>query len=109
MHQKAGKPVFKITGAPRSLKADIRSREVRYLLSMGVRTACFIGAFVTHGIVRWLLIVAAFVLPYVAVVIANAGRERRTEAPAAYLPQHGRELPPGAGHSAPPQNTRGAV
>jgi len=109
MHQKPAKPVFRITAAPKSLKADVRSREVRYLISMGVRTVCFVAAFVTQGIVRWLLIVAAFLLPYIAVVIANAGRERRSEAPAAYIPEHGRELPAGPTHDAPPQNTRGAV
>jgi hypothetical protein len=29
-----------------------------------------------HGILRWVLIVGAVALPYFAVVIANAGRER---------------------------------
>jgi hypothetical protein len=109
MHQKPGKTVFRITAAPRSLKADVRSREVKYLLSMGVRTVCFVGAFVTHGIVRWLLIVAAFILPYIAVVIANAGRDRRSDMVPAFTPDHGRELPPGNDAKAPPQNTGGPV
>ncbi|GAA4990070.1 DUF3099 domain-containing protein [Actinopolymorpha pittospori] len=107
MNQKSDQPVFRISGAPRSLKADVRSREVRYLISMGVRTACFIGAFVTHGILRWLLIVAAFLLPYIAVVIANAGRERRNSAPPAFLPDHAGELPPAPNHARPPQNNAG--
>jgi hypothetical protein len=76
---------------------------------MGVRTACFVAAFVTHGILRWLLIVAAFVLPYIAVVIANAGRERRTDMVPAFVPPPGRELPPGSGDTQPPENTRGPV
>jgi hypothetical protein len=78
MRQKAGSPVFQVSTAPKSLKEDIRGRERRYLVSMGIRTACFVAAFITDGIARWLLIVAAVILPYIAVVIANAGRERRT-------------------------------
>jgi hypothetical protein len=109
MRQKVGKPVFRVTTAPKSLKADVRSREIKYLLSMGVRTVCFVMAFVTHGTLRWLLIVAAFVLPYIAVVIANAGRERRSDTLPAYVPDQSRELPPGTDHTSQPQNTRGAV
>ncbi|MEQ7123478.1 DUF3099 domain-containing protein [Actinopolymorpha sp. B11F2] len=109
MRQKVRKPTFRVTTAPKSLKADVRSREVRYLLSMGVRTVCFVMAFVTQGTLRWLLIVAAFILPYIAVVIANAGRERRTDSMPAYVPDHPRELPAGSDHPSRPQNTRGAV
>lgn len=108
MHQKVRTPVFRISGAPRSLKEDVRSREVRYLVSMGVRTVCFLAAFLTHGVVRWLLVVAAFVLPYIAVVIANAGRERRSDSVPAFLPAQKRELPEGSRETAP-QNPRGDV
>ncbi|MET9020408.1 DUF3099 domain-containing protein [Actinopolymorpha sp. NPDC004070] len=104
MNQKSDQGVFRISGAPRSLKADVRSREVRYLISMGVRTLCFVGAFVTHGIARWLLIVAAVFLPYIAVVIANAGRERTKAPPPAYLADHRLELPAPPEHPVPPQN-----
>ncbi|GAB3424912.1 DUF3099 domain-containing protein [Flindersiella endophytica] len=90
------KPVaYSITGAPKSRTADVRSREVRYLISMAIRTACFIGAFVTHGVFRWVLIVAAVLLPYIAVVIANAGRERTKSGPAPYVPEGRLELPSG--------------
>jgi Flp pilus assembly protein TadB len=109
MRQKVGKPVFRVSTAPKSLKADVRSREIRYLVSMGVRTVCFVMAFVTHGTLRWLLIVAAFVLPYIAVVIANAGRERRSGTLPAFAPDHPRELPAGTDDTSQPQNTRGAV
>jgi hypothetical protein len=44
---------------------------------MGFRTVCFIAAiFAADGWWRWVLIVAALVLPYVAVVMANAGSSR---------------------------------
>lgn len=88
--------VHTITGAPKSLKDDVLSREKRYLISMGIRTVCFLLAiFVTEGLLRWLLIVAAIGLPYVAVVLANAGRERRGNAPATYTPPPGPELSSG--------------
>lgn len=73
--------IHRITGARRSLSEDIKARQTRYLLSMGVRTACFLLAIVTAGPVRWVLFGAAVVLPYLAVVIANGGREPAGEAP----------------------------
>ena len=43
---------------------------------MAIRTACFIGAVITDGWVRWVLVVLAFVLPYIAVVMANVASPR---------------------------------
>ena len=43
---------------------------------MGLRTVCFVGGIMAEGALRWTLIFGAVVLPYFAVVIANAGRER---------------------------------
>jgi hypothetical protein len=48
---------------------------------MGVRTACFLGAIVTHGALRWALVVCALVLPWISVIGANAGREPDRDAP----------------------------
>ena len=48
----------------------------RYALSMAIRTACFIGAVITPSPYRWFLVVGAVTLPYIAVVVANAGREQ---------------------------------
>jgi hypothetical protein len=74
--------VYQITGARRGVRDDVNSRTRRYLISMGVRTACFIGAVVVGaGWVRWVLIVAAVILPYLSVVFANGGRERVVETP----------------------------
>ena len=42
---------------------------------MMIRTACFIGAIITPSPYRWFLLVGAVTLPYIAVIIANAGRE----------------------------------
>ena len=44
---------------------------------MGIRTLCFIGAIVVgSGWLRWSLVVAALILPYVAVVMANSSPAR---------------------------------
>jgi hypothetical protein len=53
----------------------------RYLLSMGIRTACFVLAVVALGVlhwtvVGWISVVGAVILPYIAVVVANAKRPR---------------------------------
>jgi len=54
----------------------------RYLMSMGIRTACFVLAVVAivllhWTVVGWIMVVAAVLLPYVAVVMANATRSVR--------------------------------
>jgi hypothetical protein len=69
-----------ITGAQVSRVEDNRAREKRYLMSMAIRTVCFIGAILASGWLRWALVAGAVLLPYVAVVMANAGRKK---APAA--------------------------
>ena len=69
-----GDDAVRITTASRPRSEDIRGRERRYVISMGIRTVCFVLAvlFIGHWI-RWVFVAASFVLPYVAVVIANAG------------------------------------
>jgi hypothetical protein len=71
-----GPEAVRITSAAESRNADIAARQKRYLFSMSLRTLCFVGAIVASlAGIHWLwpiLIVAALVLPYVAVVMANA-------------------------------------
>ena len=67
--------VFTITEAQRSLSDEQSGRTRRYLVSMGIRTACVLAAIVVPGWPRWFLVAGAVVLPYLAVVVANAGRE----------------------------------
>ena len=66
---------IRITTAASSRADDIAARQKRYLLSMGIRSACFVGAVVSAiAGIGWLwpwLIAAALILPYVAVVMAN--------------------------------------
>ena len=67
--------VFTITEAQRGLSQEQTGRTRRYLISMGIRTACVLAAILVPGWPRWAFIAGAVILPYLAVVIANAGRE----------------------------------
>ena len=84
-NRRAGKvPVHSITSAAAPLGDDIARRSRRYLAQMTLRTLCFLGAVFTWGHVPTpvsvSLLIGAVVLPYVAVVLANAGRERPEQA-----------------------------
>ncbi len=67
--------VYRITTAHQGLTTDQQARTRRYLLSMAIRTVCFVGAVLADGWLRWALVFGAVVLPYLAVVFANGGRE----------------------------------
>ena len=63
----------RITTAQRSHREDVASRQRRYLISMGIRTLCFLLAVVTIGHwFMWIFLLASLVLPPVAVIIANS-------------------------------------
>ena len=66
---------FSITSAPKRLSSDLAGRQRRYLISMLIRTACFLLTVALPSPYRWFALVGAMFLPYIAVVIANAGRE----------------------------------
>lgn len=74
-----GEQVHLVTQARRPMSEDIRYRQHRYLIMMAIRTLCFAVAvimFVSH--LHWLVLipaVGAIVIPYVAVIFANGGRE----------------------------------
>ncbi|GAB94495.1 hypothetical protein KILIM_005_01120 [Kineosphaera limosa NBRC 100340] len=77
------RPVHSITGAALSPRVDQNKRLRNYLISMGIRTVCFAlaGVFAVTTSwtwLAWLCVVAAAVLPYPAVVFANAV-DRRLE------------------------------
>ena len=83
----AGTPqpeVVSITGAARSHSDDINRRMSRYLTSMLIRTICVVLVVVIDSPVRWVFGVGAVVLPYVAVVMANAGAPTDPGGPEAY-------------------------
>ncbi len=67
--------VYDITSAQKSLSYDQPGRQRRYFISMMVRTACFILTVILPSPFRWFALAGAVFLPYIAVVVANAGRE----------------------------------
>ncbi|EFL27162.1 putative membrane protein [Streptomyces himastatinicus ATCC 53653] len=81
--------VFRITGARQGLADDVRGRQRRYVISMSVRTVAVVLAAVLWNVERHVAIVAlvlGVLLPYVAVVIANAGRENAPSLPTTFVP-----------------------
>ncbi|MCW2541724.1 MAG: hypothetical protein JWN95_3449 [Frankiales bacterium] len=63
-----------ITEARRSLDDDFNARRKKYLIMMLTRAVCIIGAASTFQISGWLaaaFVIAALILPWVAVLIAN--------------------------------------
>jgi hypothetical protein len=61
------------------MSQDIRYRERRYLVMMGIRLVCFVVAVVLFvngaGWLTAIPAVGAIVIPYFAVIFANGGRE----------------------------------
>lgn len=89
MRKHGGPEVFRITGARAGLSDDIRGRQRRYIISMSIRTVSVILTVVLWNVERplaWATLVVGALLPYVAVVYANAGREKGPGQPETYLP-----------------------
>ncbi|GGV47543.1 DUF3099 domain-containing protein [Streptomyces spectabilis] len=109
--------VFRITGARQGLADDVRGRQRRYVISMSVRTVSVIAAAVLWNVERHVALVAlvlGILLPYVAVVIANAGRENAPSLPSTFVPAPSRPMlaaPPPVDRSAEPvpEEPRGAA
>lgn len=81
--------VFQITGARQGLTDDVRGRQRRYVISMSVRTLAVILTAVLWNVERPVAIVTlalGLLLPYVAVVIANGGREGAPSVPSTFVP-----------------------
>lgn len=76
MSTSSGPEVHSVTTARKSLAQDQDERARRYFWTMGLRTLCFIVALVLALVYPgwWVLLffVGAAILPYVAVVLANA-------------------------------------
>ena len=82
---------MRITTASTSADADLAKRQRRYLFSMSIRTVCFVGAIIAnHGWLMWTLIAGAILLPYVAVIMANAST---TKSDGFALVDHGIQRP----------------
>ena len=79
VHSSQRDSVHVVTQARRSMSEDISYRQRRYLLMMGIRALCFAIAVILYtNHFGWLAAVpaaGAIVIPYIAVVFANGGRE----------------------------------
>ncbi len=64
-----------ITSAQSGLSIDQSARQRRYFISMMIRTVCFVLTVILPSPYRWIALVGALTLPYIAVIAANAGRE----------------------------------
>ena len=84
---RAEEPIL-VTTAPQSPREEQRARTRRYLVTMAIRLVCFVGAIVLVAVgLRWeagIAVAASLVLPWVAVIAANAGPRRRVEQPSLY-------------------------
>jgi hypothetical protein len=66
--------VHSISDARESHSDEMRTRMIRYTVSMSIRLVCFILVFVVpYGWMSWVMIAGAVFLPYFAVVVANGG------------------------------------
>ncbi|GAA0967402.1 hypothetical protein GCM10009555_011040 [Acrocarpospora macrocephala] len=92
--------VHQVTDAQPSLSADIRKREISYVIKMSIRVVCLILAVTVPAPwpIRALFIAGAVLLPYLAVIGAN---ERAAGLPAPLddaesnqneIPRHRREI-----------------
>jgi hypothetical protein len=71
------------TSVPRAPHEEAGARFTKYLITMGIRIACFILMVVItpYGWYTWVFAAGAIVLPYIAVVLANVGSDvERTDA-----------------------------
>ncbi|TCO18158.1 DUF3099 family protein [Kribbella steppae] len=75
--ERSDEAVISVTSAQPGRSEDLDSRIVRYAWMMSIRIVCFVLAVITPSPWRWMFIVAAVFLPYIAVVLANTQRSRQ--------------------------------
>jgi hypothetical protein len=64
-----------VTSLPRAPRDEAQGRVRQYVITMSIRVLCFLLMFFVQpfGWWTWVFGIAAAVLPYIAVVVANAG------------------------------------
>ena len=91
--------VYSITSAKSGHSDDLGARELRYGISMAVRTVCFVGAVIASqtvgGWLPWVLVAGALVLPYTSVILANAGVRRKATGSNIIVPEPHGSIGPG--------------
>ncbi len=95
-----GEQVYSITSASSGHSDDLGSRELRYGISMGIRTLCFVGAVIASqtvgGWLPWVLVAGALVLPYTSVILANAGVRQKASGDNIIKPEPYGSIGPGS-------------
>lgn len=76
--------VHSITSAREPFSAQVDHRERNYLISMGIRVACFLAFVGVDHWIRWVFAAGAVFLPYVAVVIGNSAVRNPGDGPSPY-------------------------
>jgi len=77
----------RITTAQTSHADDVAARQRRYLISMGIRTACFVAAVLSIGHwFLWVFLLASFLLPTFAVIVANSRAPADPGGPEYFVP-----------------------
>ena len=79
-----------ITDAGRSQSLELEERQKRYLITMGIRTGCFLAFLIVPGWWKVATLIAAAVLPAIAVLLANNVDHRP---PATLPPEDGADRP----------------
>ncbi|MHA7262322.1 DUF3099 domain-containing protein [Arthrobacter sp. TMN-37] len=74
-HSRHDTDVHSISDARESHTDEMRSRMIKYSISMGIRMVCLILVFFVEGWMMWVVIAGAVLLPYFAVIIANGGSD----------------------------------
>jgi hypothetical protein len=92
---RADQPLL-VTTAPESPRDELRRRQRRYLITMGFRVICIVLAILLAALhLDWeagIAVAGSLILPWVAVIAANAGPQRTAGAPLVYEPER-RQLP----------------
>ncbi|WP_171171386.1 DUF3099 domain-containing protein [Streptomyces sp. I05A-00742] len=97
MRKRGRTETFRITGARQGLADDVRGRQRRYVISMGIRTISVVLTVVLWNVERYVALgtlALGLLLPYIAVVIANAGRENAPSLPGTFIPTPSRPALP---------------
>lgn len=92
--ERADATVISVTSAQPGRSEDLDSRIVRYAWMMSLRIVCFVLAVVTPSPWRWMFVVGAIFLPYVAVVLANAARTTQVSSAQPFIAPARPELGP---------------
>lgn len=76
-----------VTSLGQSPEDERKARMIKYTIAMTVRVICLILGMVVQGWLMWVMFAGAILLPYFAVVIANAQGSGKSQ-PKAQAPIH---------------------